>query len=287
MIGLLGPKPGRLQRVSARFRSGGVLVAAARAVLLLVTTVAIVGPLLPLKDPGVQDLSVLLEPPSSEYLFGTDDLGRDLLSRVIYGARTSLLAAAIAVVTAGLIGVPLGLLSGYSRGLIDAVLSRIADAVMAVPPLILTLAAVAALGRGLFRAMFILGLVMAPRIFRVIRASAMTVAGSGFVEAGKLSGCGTPRLLTRYVLPNVRDQVAVQLSFLLGYAILIEAGLSFLGLGVRPPDPSLGVLLRGATSYLETAPHVVLIPGTILTALILSANVVGDELAGRSRIGSE
>lgn len=238
-------------------------------------------PVLPLTDPNAQDLLGSLSGPSSEHWLGTDDLGRDVLSRVLYGARTTIAAALLAVAIAAAIGVPLGLIAGYRRGMFDAVASRAADAIMSVPPLILLLAAIAALGQGVTKSMVILGIIVSPRLFRVVRGTTIGLGGSEFIEVGRMSGCGTARILGRYVLPNIRNQVIVQLTILLGYGVLTEASISFLGLGVKAPDPSLGVLLKSAVEYISQAPYLTIAPGLMITGFILACNLVGDSYSSR------
>lgn len=252
-------------------------------VLGLLVIVMILLPVLPLADPGAQSLADALKGPSSAHLLGTDDLGRDELSRLLFGARTTFAAALLAVGIAGVVGLPLGLMAGYFRGKADAVLSRIADAVMAVPPLILLLAAIAALGQGITKSMIILGLILSPRLFRVVRATTIGLSTAEFIEVGRMSGCSTLRILTRYVMPNIRPQVVVQLSILLGYAVLTEASISFLGLGVEAPAPSLGVLLKTSIEYLSSAPLLTLAPGVLITGFILACNLIGDAYTSEKR----
>lgn len=246
------------------------------ALLGAVALVALAAPVLPMPDPAAQDLSQALGGPTSVHWLGTDALGRDIFARSVDGARTTFSAAALAVIITVLVGLPFGLLAGYLRGVVDALLSRVADAVMAVPPLILLLAAIAALGPGITRSMVVLGLILAPRLFRVVRAATISLAGSGFLEVGRLSGCPSSRMLLRYVLPNIRAQVVVQVSLLFSYAVLTEASISFLGLGVQAPDASLGVLLKTAIEYLASAPLLTAAPGLLITVFILSCNLLGD-----------
>lgn len=242
--------------------------------------VLFVGPLL-LPDPDTQRLASALEGPSGTHLLGTDNLGRDAAARLVGGTRTTTLAALTAVGVAVGVGLPLGLLAGYRRGWVDVLLARVADALMAVPPLILLLTTIAAIGQGVTKAMVVLGFILAPRMFRVARGATIGLSGSGYLEVGRMSGCSLPRILWRYVLPNVRSQVVVQVCLLFGFAVLIEAGISFLGLGVQPPSSSLGVLLKTSIEYLGKAPLLVIAPGTVITGLILACNLVGDRYTQR------
>lgn len=264
-----GVRERRGSRRSAAVWLAGGYVAAAVVITVLV-------PVLPLQSPNDQDLANTLGPISGAHWLGTDDLGRDLVSRLLWAVHTSLVAGLIAVVIAVVIGLPLGLLAGYRRGWIDTVLSRLADVVLTVPALILLLAAQTALDTGIRGQMVVLGVIFAPRVLRVVRTETLRTASSPFVVAGRMSGCSHARIIRRYLMPGVRAQLAVQVSYLLGLALVIEAGISFLGVGVTPPDASLGTLLIGASGLLSSDPQVVLIPATVLTLLILSLNLLGD-----------
>lgn len=237
---------------------------------------ALMVPFLPLADPASQNLVDGYAPPSAAHWLGTDELGRDLFSRLLWAVRTSLTAALIAVAVGASIGVPLGLLGGYVGGWLDAMLGRLADTLLTVPALILLLTVQSALRTDIEGQMVTLGVIFAPRLYRVVRAATLTLANQPFVIAGRMSGCSHARILWRYLLPGVRVQAAVQVSYLLGLALLLEAGISFLGVGVRPPDASLGTLLAGASTVLAIEPMVVLVPAAVLTALILSMNLLGD-----------
>lgn len=244
--------------------------------VLLCAAVSLLLPLLPPTDPTAQDTSAILATPSAEHWIGTDQLGRDLFSRLLWGLRTSMSAAFTAVAVATAIGVPLGLAAGYHRGWFDALTARTADTLLTVPALILLLTVQTALQTGIQGQMVALGVIFAPRIYRIVRTETIGLAHKPFMIAGRMSGCSTLRIALRYLLPGVRAQAVVQVSYLLGLALVIEAGISFLGVGVRPPDSSLGTLLTDAGTMLATAPRVVLVPAAVLTALILSLNLLGD-----------
>ncbi|TDD40204.1 ABC transporter permease [Actinomadura sp. KC06] len=243
-------------------------------VLCLLVTVLV--PFLPVADPARQDVGRTLADMSGDHWLGTDQLGRDLFSRLLWGVHTSMLAALTAIGVAAAIGVPTGLLAGYRGGWIDGITGRIADVVLTVPALILLLTVQAALRTGITGQMVTLGVIFAPRIYRVVRAETMRLAVSPFVTAGRMSGCSHTRIVWRYLLPGVRDQVAVQISYLLGLALVVEAGISFLGVGVQPPGASLGTLLTGASAMLASEPRVVLVPAVVITLLILCLNLLGD-----------
>ncbi len=255
-----------------------VLEWSAMVILGLALAITILVPFLPIPDPNAQDLMNTLGPVSADHWLGTDELGRDLFSRLLWGIHTSMIAALIAVTVATLIGLPLGLLAGYRGGWLDQVFGRLADVILIVPALILLLATQTALDLSINGQMVILGVVFAPRLLRVIRTQTIPLARAPYVIAARMSGVGHVRILRRYIMPGVRSQLVVQVSYLLGLALVVEAGISFLGIGVQPPDASLGTLLTGASTLLATVPRVVLIPAVVLTLLILSLNIVGDAL---------
>ncbi|MGW5383593.1 ABC transporter permease [Nocardia sp. NPDC003963] len=259
-------------------RRWSVLEWAALGVLGAVVTVTIFVPLLPIADPHAQDLLNTAGPVTADHWLGTDELGRDMVSRLLWGIHTSMLAALIAVAVAFLIGLPLGLLAGYCGGWVDQALGRLADVVLIVPALILLLAAQTALATGIEGQMVVLGVIFAPRILRIVRTQTIPLVGAPYVAAARMSGVGHLRILRRYLMPGVRSQLVVQVSYLLGLALVVEAGISFLGIGVQPPDASLGTLLTGASTLLATMPLVVIVPAATLTLLILSLNILGDTL---------
>lgn len=253
--------------------------------LVLIIVAALFAPLITFSDPNAQDLGSRLEGPSSGHILGTDDLGRDEMTRLLFAARTSLLAAAIAVGVAILGGVPIGLLAGYQRGPVDVVASRFADAVISIPALVLALAIVGILEPNLTNAMLAIGIVYAPRLYRVVRASSMEVRELAFIEAARVAGTPTRAIVARHVLPSVLSPLIVQVSLALGFAIIAEASLSFLGLGVQPPQASWGTMLGRSTRFMEDAPHLVILPGLLITVTVLALNVVGDGL--RDSLGRE
>jgi peptide/nickel transport system permease protein len=246
------------------------------AVVLSCATLALLAPLLPLADPGEQDITASLGGFSGEHWLGTDQYGRDLLSRLIWGTRTSLVAAVIAVGVAAAVGIPLGLVAGYTKGWADWLLGRLADMTLTVPALVMLITVQAALQTGLNGQMVVLGLLFAPRVLRVVRSATVTVVEAPFVVAGRLAGCSHARILRKYILPNVREQVIVQVSYLLSIALVVETGISFLGIGVQAPDASLGSLLDGGIAMLVSRPEVILIPAGVTVLLILAFNILGD-----------
>jgi peptide/nickel transport system permease protein len=243
-----------------------------------VVLAAVLAPALAPADPTKTDFGALLQPPSRAHLLGTDDLGRDILSRVIYGARTSLLAGVIAVGLAVAVGVPLGLLSGYFRGRLDNVLMRVTDALLSFPLLVLALAIAAVLGAGLTKAMLAVGIVFTPGFIRLARAQVLSEREKVYVEAARALGASDRRIVWRHILPNSLSPVLVQASLAMAAAITAEATLSFLGLGTQPPTPSWGSMLNIAQAYLTRAPWMALWPGLAIFVTVLALNLVGDGL---------
>lgn len=238
-------------------------------------------------DPIVQDLTARrLSPLSPAHLLGTDSLGRDTLSRLMYGARVAAQAAATSVLVGMAFGVPPGLLAGLLRGPWDAVFSRVADALLSFPPLLLALAIVGVMGPDLTNAMLAIGIVFVPRFFRVVRAATLAVREETFIEASRSIGTPTSWVLRRHVLPNVVSPLAVQVSLALGFAILAESSLSFLGLGVQPPEASWGSMLSEGRAAWFYTPWPIIVPAVAVIACVLACNVLGDGMSdsvGRER----
>jgi peptide/nickel transport system permease protein len=219
-----------------------------------------------------------LTPPSLRYLLGTDDLGRDVLSRIVYGARVSLMVGAIAIGIAALVGVPLGLLAGYAGGQADALLMRLMDALLAFPAILLAIALMAVLGPSLHNAMVAIGIIYVPTFARITRANVLSLREKEFVEAARALGAGSLYVAALVVLPNCLSPLIVQGSLGVANAILVEAALSFLGLGVQPPDPSWGSMLAFGRSLLSQAPWYATFPGLAIFVTVLSLNFLGDGL---------
>ena len=243
--------------------------------------VAAFGPLVAPYDPFHNDLTVTYQPPSSDHWFGTDALGRDQLSRLVLGTRTSLMTAFVAVAIGLVIGGPLGVVAGFRRGWIDALLSRVIDGMLAVPALMLALTVIAVLGPGLRNATIVIGILIVPWFFRVARAATLDVSQETYIDASISVGCSKWRLLLRHVVPNIASPLLVQVSLSLGLAVIIEASLSFLGLGVRPPDPSWGGMLQEAAQRLDIG-YLIWPPGLALVFTIgiftLLSDAVRDSL---------
>lgn len=227
-------------------------------------------------NPQAMDFNAILAVPSVAHPMGTDNFGRDVLARVVFGLRVSMAAAIGSVAVALLIGVPLGLLAGYRRGWIDAVIMRPADVVMAFPAIVLVVALAGIFGQNLVLMIVTIGFVYAPIILRVMRGAAMEVGTALFIEGARARGGSHLRVMVRHVLPNAISPVLVQASALMGIAILMEAALSFIGLGVQPPMPSLGLMLSDGRSYMGDAPWLVIAPGLGIVAAVLGFNLLGD-----------
>jgi ABC-type dipeptide/oligopeptide/nickel transport system permease subunit len=266
-----------LRRFCLKLRRNKAAVAGG-AMLLVYLAAALLAPLLVQGDASAPNLSMALETPSPQEPLGTDELGRSILNRIIYGARVSLLIA-VGVVAVGLIiGVPLGLVSGYFGGKIDFGIQRATDAMLAFPGFLLALALVSVLGVGIKNTMISIGISMVPQYIRLVRACVLTVRAEVYVEAARAAGTRDGMILWRHILPNVMVPITVQTSLSMGTAILFAAGLGFLGIGVQPPTPEWGTMLGSARNYLFHAPHVATFPGLAILLAVLSFNLLGDGL---------
>jgi ABC-type dipeptide/oligopeptide/nickel transport system permease subunit len=240
--------------------------------------IAILAPVIAPFRPDASDFSAILSPPTAAHLFGTDELGRDILSRVMWGARASMQAGVLATLIAVVVAVPIGLLAGYYRGLADTIVMRVTDALLAFPFLIIAVGLAAILGPSLVNATFAIGIVQAPKLIRITRGEVLSLREENFVQAAIADGAPDRSVIFRHILPNAVNVLLVQTTVILPFAILAEATLSFLGLGVQPPTPSWGVMLTAAQPYLGTAPWFAIMPGLAILVTTLSFNLVGDGL---------
>lgn len=256
---------------SASFTAGLVCV-------LIVVVIAVLGPRMTRHDPHRQRLADRLSPPSRTYLLGTDHLGRDILSRVVVGARVALVVGVSSVVAGALIGVTLGTVAGYSGGWLDAALSRLIDALMACPLLLTALFIVAFLGPGVGTTIIAISSACAPRFARLARGDVLSLRQRDFVEATRAAGGSALRIVLRHILPNMIGSLTVLTTLLLATAMLTEANLSFLGLGVQPPEPSWGSMISAGRQYVSTAFWYPVIPGIGILITVLGFNLVGDGL---------
>lgn len=254
------------------------LAALAAAVVGAFALLALAAPLVAPYDPYAMDADAMLTGPSFSHLLGADAFGRDILSRIIYGTRISLKVAVVSVAIALTAGTLLGLCAGYFGGAIDATLSRIIDGLLSFPDILLALVIMAILGASTTNVMIAVGIVYTPIFARIARGATLQVRQSGFIEAARALGFGHPRIMLRHVLPNITAPLIVQTTLSLAFAILAEAALSFLGLGVEPDAPSWGIMLNEGKEWMELAWWVPVFPGLAITLAVFSFNVLGDEL---------
>ena len=248
-------------------------------IFLVAMLAAIFAPVLATADPLTQERSELLQGPSSQHFFGTDNFGRDLYSRIIYGARISLIVAFLSIGIGTVTGLLLGIVSGYIGGWVDTLIQRATEVMLAFPPVLLALALVAVLGSGLDKVIIAVSIVFGPQTLRVVRGTVLSVKQNVYVDAARTVGASDLRIMLRHILPNVMAPYLIMASVLLGSAIMIEATLSFLGLGVPPPHPSWGRMLSVASSeYSLIAPWMVIFPGMAITILVMGFNFFGDAL---------
>jgi len=245
-------------------------------IVLLAIFMAIFAGVIAPHSPNKAELGDVLLSPSLDHPMGTDDLGRDVLSRIIYGARASLSAGVVATGIGLAIGATLGLLSGYFLGLVDTIVMRIMDALLAFPGLILALAITAALGPSLINAMIAIGIVSVPRFARLARGQVLTLNDADYVVAARSGGARNMRILFRHIGPNMLTPIIIQVSLSVAFAILTEASLSFLGLGVQPPTPSWGFMLNQGRDYISQAPWLAIFPGITIFLVVMAFNLLGD-----------
>lgn len=247
-------------------------------VIAVVVAMSVFAPWLSPYDPSYQDYSVVLQPPSSGHWFGTDEFGRDVLSRIIYGTRVSMYVGLLSVGLATLVGALVGLVSGFRGGLLDNVAMRTMDALYAFPALLLALAITGVLGPGINNLVIAIAVVYTPIFARLVRGSVLSIRTRDFVTASISLGSREWRVLSRHVFPNVTAPIIVQASLSVSFAVIAEASLSFLGVGVQPPTASWGSMLRTGYGYMEIAPWLAIFPGLAIFVTVLALNVLGDAL---------
>ncbi|MGQ0653076.1 MAG: ABC transporter permease [Betaproteobacteria bacterium] len=248
------------------------------AVLALASFIALVGPWLTPYDPNANDLMNRLQGPSAAHWFGTDDLGRDIFSRMLAGTRISIAFPLGSVALAIVLGLPAGLVAGYGASRLGRALDFVADVLMSFPPLLLAVAFIAVRGPGLGSAMTVVGIIFAPRLFRIARAATQEVMAETYIEAARAIGSSARQILAWHVLRNIAGPVIVYVSFAMGTALLIEAILSFIGLGVQPPAAGWGSMLGRAFRFLYQSPSGIVFPGAAIAATVLAFNLLGDAL---------
>jgi peptide/nickel transport system permease protein len=269
------PRAGRHRVLGRRFLRRPVAVVSL-LVIVVFGVAAILAPSIAPQDPAAADLGTLLAHPSSAHLLGTDDLGRDVLSRLIWGARASMQVGFLATMLALAIAVPFGLVAGYYRGWADSVIARATDVVLAFPFLILAIGLAAILGSSLTTATLALGIAAVPGLIRITRGETLALREVEFVPAAITSGAGDARIIVRHILPNLTNTLLVQATVTIPRMIIGEATLSFLGLGVQPPTPSWGVMLHDAQSFLSQAPRLAVYPGLAIVLVAFAFNLLGD-----------
>ncbi|MDP2818667.1 MAG: ABC transporter permease [Polaromonas sp.] len=247
-------------------------------IVVFFIAIALFAPSIAPQDPLETSWSAVRKAPSAQYLFGTDEIGRDVLSRVIWGARASLMAGLVSVCIAMALGVPIGLLAGYVGGWTDSLISRFTDAMLAVPFLILAIVLAAFLGPSLTNAMIAIGVSATPIFIRLTRGQVLSVKVEDYVEAARAVGNPHWRIALRHILPNILPPLIVQATLAIAAAIIAEASLSFLGLGQQPPTPSWGSMLNTAKNYVDNSPWMAIWPGASIFLLVLSFNLLGDGL---------
>jgi peptide/nickel transport system permease protein len=248
------------------------------AIILVMVFAAIFAPWLAPHDPEKQFPLDALKPPSRQYLLGTDNVGRDTLSRLIYGARVSLFVGLTSMIIAAAIGIPLGLIAGYYGGLLESAAMRAMDTLLAFPAVLLAIFIVAVLGPSLNNAILAVGIIYIPAFARVTRANVLSLREKEFVEAAKCLGASDLRVMLRSILPNTLSPLLVQFSLGVGYAMLVEAGLSFLGLGVQPPTAAWGQMVGLARNFITLTPWLITFPGLAIFLAVLAFNFLGDGL---------
>jgi peptide/nickel transport system permease protein len=275
--GMAQPGVGDFRRLVTVMSRRRVVVGGFAVIVALVIT-AVFAPLIAPHDPYEQNLKAMLAQPSRAHLLGTDELGRDLLSRVVYGARISLLVGVVAVSIAGALGMTLGLIAGYFGGITNTIIMRFTDALLSLPPLILMLAITAVSGGGLFNVLLALGISMMPTYCRLMCGQVATLKTNEYISAARSMGAKDLRIMSRHLLPNAFPPLLVLLSINLGTAIMMEASLSYLGIGILPPTAAWGSMVSSGYRFLLSNPIISFAPGCAILLVVLSFNMAGDGL---------
>lgn len=273
-VGNQANRLGKVLKKVLRIRTGRIGL----GVFLVIAAVAILAPIIAPYDPIQQDLIARLEGPSLQHPLGTDSYGRDVLSRIIFGFRISLLIGVVSVSIGAIMGVAIGVVGGYYGGKVDTVVGRLIDTMLAFPFLLFALFVVAVLGQSLINVMLAVGIATSPRFARLARGDTFSVKESKFVTSAKGIGRPNVKIMAEHIIPNIIAPIVVMASLNMGKAIIISAALSFTGLGVQPPTPTLGALLSSGQQYMETAPWITIFPGIAITITVLGFNLLGDAL---------
>jgi peptide/nickel transport system permease protein len=246
--------------------------------LMILIVISLIAPFIVPYDPLKQDLAKVLLSPSWQHWLGTDELGRDIISRLLMGTKSAIQAGLLAILIPLFIGVPMGILSGYLGGIIDDIFMRIVDGIIAIPAILLALGITGALGISLWNAMISIGIIFTPQFARLARGQTLQVRSEPYVEAAKISGAGAGWIMLKHIIPNIAPPVIVQASFNLSYAILVEASLSFLGMGAQSPQISWGNMIQQAYSMINMDPLMIIYPGLAIMLTVLAGNFLGDGL---------
>ncbi|MEM1946632.1 MAG: ABC transporter permease [Candidatus Caldarchaeum sp.] len=260
-----------------RFRSDLGAVAGL-VILTALVVMSVLGPIIVPEDPVKTNLNRALEPPGISGLLGRDELGRDILSRIVHGAPVSLGIGIFSVMIGASVGVVLGLISGYFGDKTDTVIQRVADVLLSFPSILLALSLVAALGVGLVNVVIAVGVSTIPVYIKLVRGQVLAIKNEDFVKAARLLGLNSAQVMLKHIMPNVLPVIVVQSTYYIGFTILVASGLGFLGLGVQPPTPEWGAMLGGGRTYIFSAPHILIFPGIMIFVTILAFNMVGDGL---------
>ncbi|MFP4376629.1 MAG: ABC transporter permease [Spirochaetales bacterium] len=267
---------------SGKLRARGVLMYASLTYIVLLLLVSLFAPTLAPADPTDQDYQARLLPPGSEgHLLGTDDLGRDVLSRIMYGSRSALVVGLVSVSVALVLGLAIGLTAGMAGGRVESTLMLFMDALLSFPTILLAIAVVTVFGYGITQVMVAIGIVFSPVFARLVRAEALSLKNEGYVLSARALGRSTVGVTLSHILPNMLGKLIVQCSVTFALAVVIEAGLSYLGLGTQPPNPSWGLMLKDARNFLFTGSWLAFYPGLAIALTVLSFNLLGDTLAER------
>jgi len=267
-----------LQKKFRVFFNRGMLSKVCFFIIVVLVFVAVFAPLLSPYSPNANNLRNIVQKPSGEHWLGTDYLGRDVLSRILYGARISLYTSILAGIISAMAGIFLGLLAGYFGGILSHVIMRITDALLAIPALIFTLVLASALGGGLFSIVISIGISMLPTYIRMVNGQVLSLRESDYITAGKLIGLKDFKILLKHLLPNCFPSLIVLFTMNLGTGIMIEATMSYLGVGIAPPTATWGAMVSDGYSYLTTAPLLSILPGVCIILVVVAFNVVGDGL---------
>jgi len=247
--------------------------------LVILGAAALAAPIISPYNPNDQHLEERFAPPSGKYLLGTDNFGRDLFSRIIYGSRSALLVGIVSVSIAVVIGLTVGMIAALSEGLVDNILMLLMDSILSFPTVLLAITVVSFLGYGLLQVMLAIGVIFSPVFARIVRAEALSIKTEGYVEASRALGSSQLKIVFLHIIPNLLGKVVVQGSITFAISVVIEASLSFLGLGTQPPTASWGLMLKDARNYLVQAPWMAIYPGVALALTVLSFNIIGDTLS--------